>query len=55
MSGGNVENFLKKSLKKLDLDYVDLYLIHLPVGVKVNFLKIMKLLVKRCTVCDIDL
>lgn len=31
-----VEEFLKKSLENLGLDYVDLYLIHFPVCLKVN-------------------
>lgn len=34
MYAGGVEKFLKKSLAALQLSYVDLYLIHLPVGVK---------------------
>jgi alcohol dehydrogenase (NADP+) len=29
-----VEPFMKKSLKNLGLDYVDLYLIHFPIGFK---------------------
>ncbi|XP_042869602.1 aldo-keto reductase family 1 member B10-like [Penaeus japonicus] len=36
MYEGGVEKFLKKSLEKLQLGYVDLYLIHLPVGMKSN-------------------
>lgn len=35
MDKGKVEHFLKQSLVKLGLDYVDLYLIHMPVGFKV--------------------
>ncbi|XP_037781947.1 1,5-anhydro-D-fructose reductase-like [Penaeus monodon] len=33
MNEGGVEKFLKKSLEKLQLGYVDLYLVHGPVGV----------------------
>lgn len=36
MYEGGVEKFLKKSLEKLKLGYVDLYLVHLPVGMKVR-------------------
>jgi len=32
MQADRVEEFLKKSLSKLNLDYVDLYLIHSPIG-----------------------
>ncbi|XP_042869604.1 aldose reductase-related protein 2-like [Penaeus japonicus] len=34
MYEGGVEKFLKKSLEKLQLGYVDLYLVHLPIGMK---------------------
>ncbi|XP_037781875.1 1,5-anhydro-D-fructose reductase-like [Penaeus monodon] len=36
MNEGGVEKFLKKSLEKLQLGYVDLYLVHGPVGVIVR-------------------
>lgn len=36
MHEGGVEKFLKKSLEKLQLGYVDLYLVHGPVGVIVR-------------------
>ncbi|XP_018027911.1 aldo-keto reductase family 1 member C15 [Hyalella azteca] len=32
MGGGRVEKFLRKSLKKLELEYVDLFLLHCPFG-----------------------
>lgn len=31
-----VEDFIKKSLTDLNMEYVDLYLIHWPVGMKYN-------------------
>jgi diketogulonate reductase-like aldo/keto reductase len=34
MDPAKVNHFLKASLKKLQLDYVDLYLVHWPIGVK---------------------
>lgn len=32
----DVEKFLKKSLARLDLQYVDLYLIHMPFALQLN-------------------
>ncbi|XP_043222772.1 1,5-anhydro-D-fructose reductase-like [Amphibalanus amphitrite] len=32
MQAGKVEKFLRKSLKSLGLDYIDLYLVHVPIG-----------------------
>jgi diketogulonate reductase-like aldo/keto reductase len=32
-----VETQLRESLKKLQLDYVDLYLVHMPGGLKVSY------------------
>jgi len=34
MDESRVEHFLKKSLAALQLDYVDLYLVHMPIGMK---------------------
>jgi len=34
MTPDKVEYFIKKSLKSLQLDYLDLYLVHLPIGLK---------------------
>lgn len=42
MSGGTVEEFLKKSLEKMGLDYVDLFLIHVPIGLKVNLINFLQ-------------
>ena len=43
MSPERVEQFIDASLKKLQLNYVDLYLIHSPIGLKVLEMKQLKL------------
>ncbi|RXG51850.1 hypothetical protein Avbf_10546 [Armadillidium vulgare] len=36
MNANSVERFMNLSLKKLNLPYVDLYLIHVPFGLKIR-------------------